>query len=39
WRQAIKQRPSVIGAVPNDYGDMLEKFLINKKSHISTLVK
>jgi len=39
WRQAIKKRPSVIGAAPNDYGDRLEKFLINKKSHISTLVK
>jgi len=39
WRQAIMKRPSVIGAAPNDYGNRLEKFLIKKKSHISTLIK
>ncbi|MCF6327412.1 MAG: glutathione S-transferase family protein [Devosiaceae bacterium] len=38
WRQAIMKRPSVIGAAPIDYSNRLEKFLINKKSHISTLI-
>ncbi len=38
WREEISKRPSVVGAAPKDYGKRLEKFLINKKSHISTLI-
>ncbi len=39
WRQAIMKRASVIGAVPKDYRDRLEKFLLNKRSPVSTLIK
>ena len=38
WRDAISLRPSVINAVPEGYSDRLQHFLLNKKSHISTLM-
>lgn len=38
WRQALAERPSVRGAVGEDYPDRLRAFLIGKGSYVSTLL-
>lgn len=38
WRKTISSHSSVASAAPNDYTDRLEQFLLNKKSHLSTLL-
>lgn len=38
WRIALAQRPSIINAPPDGYPERLERFLVNRKSHLSTLM-
>jgi len=39
WRTALQQRPSVIGAVGNDYPERLRGFFANRKSVIGRLAQ
>ncbi|MEH6631067.1 MAG: glutathione S-transferase family protein [Halopseudomonas aestusnigri] len=38
YRKNLMTRPSVVGAVPEDYHERLIQFLINKHSHLSSLL-
>ncbi len=38
WRRALERRPSVSGAVPNDYPDRLMAFLHARGSHLSRMI-
>ena len=38
WRNALKQRPSVVTAVTQDYGKLLTGFLLERESYISQLI-
>ncbi|MBY0532617.1 MAG: glutathione S-transferase family protein [Xanthobacteraceae bacterium] len=39
WRQALKQRPSVINAVSPNYPVLLERFVQNQKGYLASLLK
>ena len=39
WRAALAVRPSVRDAVPPNYPDLLGTFLLNRKSHLSALMR
>lgn len=39
WRAALAVRPSVRDAVPPNYPDLLGIFLLNRKSHLSALMR
>jgi glutathione S-transferase len=39
WRQALKQRPSVAGAVSPNYPTLLERFVSNQKGYLASLLK
>ncbi|MFD2264639.1 glutathione S-transferase family protein [Lacibacterium aquatile] len=38
WRSALVARPSVSGAVVHDFSAKLERFLVKKQTHLSTLI-
>lgn len=38
WRNSLSARPSVVTAVPDGYESRLKQFLLNRNSHISTLI-
>ena len=38
WRKSLAQRPSVQGAVAEDYEDRLRTFLLNRKAYLSELL-
>lgn len=39
WRTALAERPSIISAVSSDYPALLETFLLNRMSYISSLIQ
>lgn len=39
WRQTLKQRPSVIGAVSPNYPVLLERFVQNQNGYLTSLLK
>jgi glutathione S-transferase len=39
WRQALKKRPSVINAVSPNYPVLLERFVLNQKGYLASLLK
>jgi glutathione S-transferase len=39
WRTALAARPTVQGAVSKDYSDLLRQFLLNRQSHLSSLIE
>jgi hypothetical protein len=38
WGNALLKRPSVTGAVPGDYADLLADFIRSKGSHLARLI-
>lgn len=38
WRKTLAARPSVIGAVSEDYPERLTQFLVGRESHLSALI-
>jgi glutathione S-transferase len=39
WRASLAERPSILGAVAEDYPQRLERFLLARNSHLSTLMR
>jgi len=39
WRRALAGRPSVRGAIPQDYAERLDRFLAARGSHLSGLIR